>query len=144
MRPETLEPMCYGGLCSLNVNDICDLFEYLASYQWQYECASESFACPSPPPYDLYAQSPCVDQFRDRCDHYSSYPLDLCSYCQSSDHQVNSCPYYDISDESYARLNAIIEIMNERHEHFVSEMRKFSLLHETDSSLPILRLESSL
>jgi len=53
--------MCYGGLCSLNVDDMWDLFESLASYQWQYECASESFACPSPPPYDLHAQSPCVD-----------------------------------------------------------------------------------
>jgi len=34
--------------------------------------------------------------------------------------------------------------MNERHEHFVSEMREFSLLHETDPNLPIPRLESSL
>jgi len=42
---------------------------------------------------------------------------------------VNSCPYYDISDESYAKLNAIIETMNERHEHIVSEMREFGLLH---------------
>jgi len=35
--------------------------------------------------------------------------------------------------------------MNERYEHFVSEMREFGLLHETDPSLPIIRrLESSL
>jgi len=61
----TLESMCYGGLCSLNVDDLWDLFEYLTSYQWQYECANESFECPSPPPYDLHAQSPFVDQFRD-------------------------------------------------------------------------------
>jgi len=57
---------------------------------------------------------------------------------------VNSCPHYVISDESYARLNAIIETMGERHENFVSEMREFGLLHETDSSLPIHRLKSSL
>jgi len=31
-----------------------------------------------------------------------------------------------------------------RHEHLVSEMREFGLLHETNSSLPIPRLESSL
>ena len=49
-----------------------------------------------------------------------SYALDVCSYCQSFDHDVNSYPYYDISDESYAKLNAMIETMNERHEHFVS------------------------
>jgi len=29
----TLESMCYGGLCSLNVDDLWDLFESLASYQ---------------------------------------------------------------------------------------------------------------
>ena len=86
---------------------------------------------PSPPPYDLHAQSPCVDQFGDGCDHHSSYPLDICSHCQSFDHNVNSCPYYDVSDEAHARLNAMIETMNERHEHFVCEMREFGLLYET-------------
>jgi len=29
----TLESMCYGGLCSLNVDDMWNLFEYLASSQ---------------------------------------------------------------------------------------------------------------
>ena len=53
-------------------------------------------------------------------------------------------PIYDISDELYARLNAMIETMNERHEHFVGEMREFGLLHESNPSLPIPRLESSL
>ena len=57
---------------------------------------------------------------------------------------LNSCPYYDPYDESYAKLDAMIETMNEQHEHFVSEMREFGLLHETDPSLPIPKLESSL
>jgi len=57
----TLESMCNGGLCSLNVDDMWDLFASLASYQWQSECSSEFFMYPSPPAYDLYAQSPCVD-----------------------------------------------------------------------------------
>jgi len=56
-----LESLCYGGLYSLNVDDMWDLFEYLASSQWQHECASDSFMYASPPPYDLHAQSPCVD-----------------------------------------------------------------------------------
>ena len=43
-----------------------------------------------------------------------------------------------------SRLNAIIKTMNKRCEHFVSEMREFGLLHDTDPSLPIPRLESSL
>ena len=57
---------------------------------------------------------------------------------------MNSCPYYDISDELYARLNAMIELMNEQHEHFVSEMKVFGLLHEPNPGLSIPRLEFSL
>jgi len=57
---------------------------------------------------------------------------------------VYSCPYYDVSDEAYARFNGMIATMNEPHEHFVSEMREFSLLHEIDPSLPIPRIKSSL
>jgi len=37
-----------------------------------------------------------------------------------------------------------METMKERHEHFVSEMSVFGLSHETDPSLRIRRLESSL
>ena len=67
MRPEqhetraTLESMCYGGLCPLNVDDMWDLFKSLPFYQWQCECASESFMYHSPPPYNLHVHSPCVD-----------------------------------------------------------------------------------
>jgi len=68
---------------------------------------------PSLPCYDLYAQSLCVDQFRDAYDHDSSYPHDVYSYCQSFDHDVNSCPCYDVSNESYAKLNAMIETMSD-------------------------------
>jgi len=72
--------MCYGGICSLSVDDMWDLLESLVSYQWHYEYASEFFVCPSPPPYELHAQCPCVDEFRDICDHHSSYPHDVCYY----------------------------------------------------------------
>ena len=57
---------------------------------------------------------------------------------------MNFCPYYDVSNESYARLNAMIVIMDERHKHFISEMRECGLLHETNSSLPFLIFEASL
>ena len=90
--------------------------------------------CPSPPPYDLHAQSLCLDQFRNLCDHHSSYPHNVCSYCQSFYHDVNSCPYCDVSTKCYSILNGMIEIINERHEHFVSEMREFGLLHEIGPS----------
>jgi len=38
----TLESLCHGDLCLLNADDMWDLFESLASYQWQFECASEA------------------------------------------------------------------------------------------------------
>ena len=37
-----------------------------------------------------------------------------------------------------------METTNEQHKHFVSEMREFGLLSETDLSLPSSRLEASL
>ena len=100
--------------------------------------------CPSPPPYDFHAQSPYIDQFRDAYDHYSSSPLDTSFYCQSFDHDVNYCPSYDVFNDSCAILNFLMETMKEQPDHFVSEMREFSLLHEIDPSLPIRRLESNL
>jgi len=136
--------MCYGGLCSLNVNDMWNLFESLDCYQWQCECANESLVCPSQPLHVLYAQSPSIDKFKDFCNHHSSYPHVVCCYCQSFDHDVNSYPYYDVYDESYVRLNAMIETIDEQHEHFISEIREFGLLHATYPKLPSPRLKASL
>jgi len=99
---------------------------------------------PSLAPYDLDTLSPCVDQLRDACDHQSSYPNNVCSYFQSSDYNVNSYPYYNVSDEAYARLYSMIETMNERHEHFVSDKKEFGLLYEAHPSVPFPRLEASL
>ena len=123
----TLESMCHGGMCYLDVDDMWDLFESLAWYQWHHEQAIESFECPSPTPYDFHVYSPPV-----------------CSYCHSLDHDVNSCPYSDISDECYAELNAMIGTMNERLECFEGKMRETDLLHETAPSPSSLRLEVSL
>ena len=82
---------------------------------------------PSPISYDLHAYSPL-----------------MCSCCQSFDHDVNSCPYYDILDSCYAKLNAVIETMNEQHECFVGKMRECGLLHVTDPSPSSFRLEVSI
>ena len=136
--------MCYGGLFSLNCDDMWDLFKSLVSYQWQSDCASEPFMCPFPPPYSLHAQSSCVNELRDLCHHSSSYPLGVCSYYQFFDHNLNFCPYYDVFDESYIRLNDMIETMNEQRKCFVGTMREFGLLHETNSSLPFSELKASL
>ena len=49
-----------------------------------------------------------------------------------------------VFNDSCARLDVLVETFKEQQDHFVSEMREFSLLHETDPSLPIPRLKSSL
>ena len=68
----------------------------------------------------------------------------MCSYCQSFDHDMNFCPYYVISNEWYAKLNAVIETMNEQHECFVGKVREYDLLHENNPSPSSPRLEVSL
>jgi len=97
----------------------------------------------SPLPCGLHAQSPCVDQFKDSFYHHSSYPHVLCSYYQSFDVDANSYRYYDISDKCYARLNAMIETLNERHTYFVSKMRECGPLHKNGPSLASLTVEAS-
>ena len=99
----------------------------------------------SPPlPYCLHAQFPSVDQFRDLCYHNSSYPHVVWSFSQFFDHDVNSYPYYDVPDEFYARLNVMIQTVNEWHEHFICEIRECGLLYETNPSAPSSRLKASL
>ena len=56
---------------------------------------------------------------------------------------MNSSPYSDVFNELYARLNAMIETMNKRHKHLISEMRECGLLHEIKPGLPSPRLEIS-
>ena len=68
----------------------------------------------------------------------------MCSYCHSLNHDANSCPYSDISNKCYAKLNAMIGKMNERLECFVGKMGETGLLHETDPSPSSPRLEVSL
>ena len=81
--------MCYGSICSIDLYDMWDLFESLTWYQWHHENVSESFVCPSPNLYDLYAQSPCVDQFRDSYHHHPCYAHAVCFNYQSSHDDVN-------------------------------------------------------
>ena len=84
-----------------------------------YECASESFVCPSPPSYDLHAQSLCADQARDVCDS----PFFLSSWCvlllPIFDHDVTSYSYHYVSYKSYAKINVVLKTMNEQLTYFV-------------------------
>ena len=121
-----------------------DMFESLACYQSHYEYASEYFVCSSPHAYDLYAESPHVNPVRGIFDHHSFYLHVVCYYYQSFDHDVNSCPHYDVSDECQVKHNAMIETVDQEHEHFVSEMREFGLLYKIDPSLPFPSFEASL
>ena len=57
---------------------------------------------------------------------------------------MNSCLSFDAFNDSCARIDVLMETIKEQQDNFVSMMREFSLLHETDPSLPISRLESDL
>ena len=57
---------------------------------------------------------------------------------------MNSCTFYDVFDECYARFDAMIGTMNEKHECFIGRMREYDLLHEIDPSLPCPKLEARL
>jgi len=84
--------------------------------------------------HGLHAQSPHVEQFTEGYHHHSSYSHVVCSYYQSFDNDVNSCLYYDISNECHAGIVGLPETMNERHECFASGIR------ECARSVPSLRL----
>jgi len=66
----------------------------------------------------------------------------MCSYCQSFERNVNCYPRYDVFNECYAKLNAMIGKMKGQLKHFVSEMRYCGLLHGTDPSLSFPTLEA--
>ena len=128
----------------LNVDDIWDLFESLTWYQLQWERASESFMCPSRLLYGLHTQSSYVNQPRVSYHHDSYYPHVVCSNFQSFDHDANSCPYYDIFDKCYAKFNTVIETLNEQYTHFVSEMKEYGLMYETNPGLPFFGPKANL
>jgi len=91
----------------------------LAWYQWQCESARDSFAYDSSQPHVIYSD------------------------WQPSDLDVTSYLHYDVFDKFYAKLDAVIGIMNEQFKHFVSEIRKCGVLHGTDPSLSFPRLWAS-
>jgi len=53
---------------------------------------------------------------------------------------VNSCLSFYAFNDSCALIDVLMETIKEQQDNFVSKMREFSLLHETDPSLPIPRL----
>lgn len=70
----------------------------------------------------------------------------MSSYCLSFRHDVNSCSYYDIYVECYARLDKMIETMIEQLAQLVNEVKEHDFLHEIDLSLtsPTLELVPSI
>ena len=125
----------------MNVDVMWYLFESLASQQWQPDIASGPFVCPSPNPYDLHAPSPCADQFRDSYHPNSYYSHIVCSNCQCSDHDVNSCPLYVISNDSFIILNHMIDVIDEQNAKFENSLREYDLSHETDLRFISARLD---
>jgi len=121
-----------------------NLFKSSTWHQWKFEKASESFTCPSPDPYDLHTQYPCVDQLRESYHHHLHHVNVVCSNCQSFNHYMNSCPYDVITDEGLDGLNKMIEIMNEQNARFEDFLWEYHLVNETSLSLPFLSPKVSL
>ena len=81
----------YCDFCAKDINEACDFLGWLAwdTYEFETSC-SDSCTPPS-----------CIPD----------YTLPVCEICHCSDHASNSYPYY-ISNEGFARLSNMIEIMN--------------------------------
>jgi len=57
---------------------------------------------------------------------------------------ISTCFLYYISDDSFARLSSMIEIMNRQQAEFRNKMREFDLSHETDLRFSSPKLDVSL
>ena len=90
-----VESMCPRGLLALlsrTQEEVWDFFEKLAWDTYEFEQARNTLGYPTP------GESP-QDHFIDSHDSSHSYfPHVLCYYCESSDHDVHTCPYRDCMD----------------------------------------------
>ena len=92
-----VESMCLGrfrGLVSETPDEVWDFFEYLAWETWEFEQDKEALVHSSSDPYAFHFQLYHQHQFRDLCFQEAFVPPVLCDYCQSSSHEMRSCPLF--------------------------------------------------
>ena len=82
----------FQGLLSKTPHEIWDFFEHLAQETWKFEQAKETLVHSSSDPYAYRFELYNWDKFRDPCFQQAYLPPVLCNYCQSSSHEMRSCP----------------------------------------------------
>jgi len=66
--------------------------------------------------FDSYIPPPCIP----------TYAAPVCIIGCCSDYDNTSCPYY-ISNEGFAKLSNMIEVMNKQQDEFDSKMQEYDL-----------------
>ena len=91
---EIIYPGALGYLSTRTSDEIWDFFECLAHEIWEYENARETFSHPTSSPYVRHARPLDKSQFRRICYEHFHTPCGhvSCDYCDSFDHDVNTCP----------------------------------------------------
>jgi len=101
MNYETCTLLEYWDFCAKRVEETWYFLDWLAYDTYEYEIScTNSYILPS-----------CIPDY--------AHPM--CEICHCSDHGSNSCPYY-IFDEGFARINNMIETMNEQQIEFANTM----------------------
>lgn len=128
---QSMYPGGFWALFSKSPDEVWDFFEYLAHETWEYEQACATYFFPDF--HDLHA---CVA------------PI-VCCYCQSCDHEVNSCPEFYANLEymlekrssELTKLANMIEIVEEQQCRLAYMIREYNE-HKTNLSLgsPILTI----
>jgi len=117
---ETRALLEYWDFCAKDVNEPCDFLDWLAwdTYKFETSCS------------DSYVSPPSIPD----------YAPPMCENHHCSDHESNSCHCY-ISDEGFAKLDSMIETMNEQQIEFANKIREYDLSHETDLRFSSHRLD---
>jgi len=137
-------------------NSSWDFSEKLAWDTHALEHAKENFWYPTHGESVFHTNPSHQDYFINSHDLFKSYVSHaLCDYCESSDHDVHTCPYRDYADATCGSIektinemtNLMVEIMKQRIAQYFNcfnHSREDINLHKNDSSLGSPKPEVSL
>lgn len=117
--------------------EVWGFFEYFAHETWEFENARWTLGYSTPGPYAYDVQPYATDQLVDpyfQPPHIPQYAPVMCTYCQSYNHNTNSCPHHSISNAPYVGLEKLVEKFVENCSRISNECRELGLVHEIDSS----------
>jgi len=137
-------------------DEVCDFFEKLAWTTYDLQQARGALGYPAHGE-SIFPVSPYpLDRFIDSYDPSHSYfPLVLCDYCESSDHDVHTCPYRAYVDATSASAKKMINELTDKmvetvkekiaeYSYYFSHNREDTNLYRPDFSLGSPKPEVSL